>query len=174
MNNSEIMKVMNEKSNSAHVLIELNVLMFEWSFYVEKCGRRYTVRKVAELKNRRTYSVNTESEHSFHRSPLPWWWRVSWGWWWIWGLRFPEQWMLFCFCSACQWMWIPSWLVESLLARCKPWGSSHRAQQKASCFWSGGLWKWSPFCSVSAPQVLWAASRLFYSWAPSKTGRTYV
>ena len=60
-NNYEIMKVMNEKSNSTHVLIELNVLMFEWSFYVEKCGRRYTVKKVAELKNRRTYSVNAES-----------------------------------------------------------------------------------------------------------------
>ena len=60
-NNSEIMKVMNETSNSAYVLYELNILMFEWSFYVEKCGRRYTVKKVAELKNRRTFSVNAES-----------------------------------------------------------------------------------------------------------------
>ena len=45
------MKVMNEISNSAHVLIQLHVLMFEWDFYVEKCGSSSIGKKEGEKKN---------------------------------------------------------------------------------------------------------------------------
>ena len=64
------MKVMNEISNSAHVLIELHVLMFEWSFYVENCGTGSVLKKSVRKKNnnnkfcRITEVVNASSIHT--------------------------------------------------------------------------------------------------------------
>ena len=40
----ESMNVIKKLNTSAPFQSELNVLMFEWSFHVEKCGRRYTLK----------------------------------------------------------------------------------------------------------------------------------
>ena len=54
LNISGIMNNMNTENNSIMVLMELNVLMFEWCFYVEVCWRSRSQKKWRNNNNYKT------------------------------------------------------------------------------------------------------------------------